>query len=94
MIVFVKNNMPITSSAKKAHRSSLKKRVFNLRRKKAIDNVVKDIKKLVSEKKITEAKNLLPKAQQAIDKAFKTGLLKLNTASRKKSRLMALLKKI
>lgn len=86
--------MPITSSAKKAHRSSLKKRVFNLRRKKAIDNVVKDIKKLVSEKKITEAKNLLPKAQQAIDKAFKTGLLKLNTASRKKSRLMALLKKI
>jgi len=80
--------MPITSSAKKALRGSKKKRVFNLRRKDEMQNVIKEYKKLVLAKKTDEAKKLIPKLQKAIDKAEKRGIIKKNTASRKKSRLM------
>lgn len=79
--------MPITKSAKKALRGSKKKRVFNIRRKTVLKDVVKDMQKLVKEGKKDEATKLLPKAQQAIDKAAKRGIIKKNTAARKKSRL-------
>ncbi|MFA6536453.1 MAG: 30S ribosomal protein S20 [Candidatus Paceibacterota bacterium] len=85
--------MPITSSAKKALRASKRKRVFNLRRQKASDELVKQIRKLVAQKKVSEAKALLPKAYQALDKSAKMKTIKKNTASRKKSRLAKLLKK-
>jgi len=80
--------MPITSSAKKALRSSKRKKVFNLRRKNEMQSVIKEYKKLVSAQKVDEAKKLIPKLQKAIDKSVKTGLIKKNTASRKKSRLI------
>lgn len=80
--------MPITKSAKKALRSSKRKRVFNLRRKNDMQLVVKQYKKLVAAKKNDEAQKLIPKLQQAIDKAAKKGIIKKNTASRKKSRLI------
>ena len=86
--------MAITSSAKKAHRASLKKRVFNLRRKRAIDTVVKEIRKLVSQKKIAEAQKLLPLAYKAYDKAAKEYTIKKGAADRKKSRLAKLLKTV
>lgn len=85
--------MPITKSAKKALRSSDRKRVFNLRRKKGIEHVLREIKKLVKEKKVDEAKKLLPKAYKAIDKASKHNTIGKGNASRKKSRLAAFLKK-
>jgi len=80
--------MPITSSAKKALRASKRKRVFNLRRKNEMQNVIKEYKKLIFAKKINEAQKLIPKLQKAIDKAAKRGLIKKNTAARKKSRLI------
>lgn len=80
--------MPITSSAKKALRSSKTKRTFNLHRKDEMQDVVKEYKKLVLAKKDKEANALIPKLQKAIDKAEKRGIIKKNTASRKKSRLM------
>ncbi len=55
---------------------------------------VKAVKDLVLEKKQSEANKLLPKAYKAIDKALKSGIIKKNTAARKKSRLNALIKKI
>lgn len=85
--------MAITSSAKKAHRASLRKRVFNLRRKRAIDSVVKKIKKLVAEKKIEEARRTLPLAYKAYDKAAKEHTIKKGAADRKKSRLARFLHK-
>lgn len=85
--------MAITSSAKKAIRVSARKRVFNLRRKNAIVDTVKKIKRLIKEKKNREAQTLLPLAYQAIDKALKTKYLKKNTAARKKSRLAKLINK-
>jgi len=84
--------MPITKSAKKALRGSLVKKAMNDRNKKAIKESVKNIEKLVKEKKKDEAKKLLPVAYSAIDKAAKKGVLKKNTASRKKSQLSRITK--
>lgn len=86
--------MAITASAKKAYKASLKKQVFNVRRKRELHNVMKDITSLIVDKKKKEAEALLPKAYKAIDKAAKRGVIKDNTASRKKSRLVAAIKKI
>lgn len=85
--------MAITKSAKKAIRSSAKKRVFNLRRTRAVKDSIKEIDKLLKEGKIDEARKLMSKAQKAIDKAVKMNTMKKNTASRKKSRLSAKIKK-
>ncbi len=85
--------MAITKGAKKAHRASLRKRVFNLRRIRAMRAVVKEVRTLVREGKADEARQKLPRAYQAIDKAAKRGVIKDGTAARKKSRLCALVKK-
>ncbi|MDE2030711.1 MAG: 30S ribosomal protein S20 [Patescibacteria group bacterium] len=84
--------MPITKSAKKALRGSLVKKAANDRNKKAVKEAIKDIEKLVKEKKTSEAKKLLPTAYSTIDKAAKKGVFKKNTASRKKSRLSKITK--
>jgi small subunit ribosomal protein S20 len=85
--------MPITSSAKKALRASKRKHVFNDRRKIAMNEVIKKVKKFVTDKNTKEAMTFLAQAYKAIDKAAKTNLIKKNTASRKKSRLAAIIKK-
>jgi len=85
--------MPITSSAKKALRSSKRKRVFNVRRREAVASVTKDIKKLITAGKKSDAMKLLAQAYKELDKAAKTGFIKKNAASRKKSRLSAFIKK-
>jgi small subunit ribosomal protein S20 len=85
--------MPITKSAKKALKQGEKKKVFNLRRKKKVEDTVKVVKKLVKEGKVKEANALLPKAFSALDKAAKGNTIKDNTAARKKSRLNAFVKK-
>jgi small subunit ribosomal protein S20 len=79
--------MAITSSAKKAIRVSLKKRVFNLRRKNALHDATKALTKALAAKDVAGAEKLLPAAYQAIDKAKKRGVIKANTAARKKSSL-------
>lgn len=84
--------MPITKSAKKALRGSLVKKAMNDRNKKAIKESFKDIEKLIKEKKKDEAKKLLPKAYSVIDKASKRGVIKKNTASRKKAQLSRITK--
>jgi len=84
--------MPITKSAKKALRQSVKRKKGNLQRKRKIKDLVKEIRNLVAQKKIAEAKKLLPQVYKAFDKAAKVKTIKKNTASRKKSRLTKLLK--
>lgn len=86
--------MAITSSAKKALRASKTKRVFNLRRKNAIDRDLKTFRKLVIAKDKAGAAKVLPTVYKALDKAAKTGYIKANTASRLKSRAAAALKKL
>jgi small subunit ribosomal protein S20 len=86
--------MPITKGAEKANRQSQKKRIYNIRRKNVLSDVVKSVTKAVVAGDAAKAKELLPKAYQAIDKAAKRGVIKDNTASRKKSRLTARVKAI
>lgn len=85
--------MPITKSAKKALRQSLKRRDRNLLYKNKMKIPIKEVKKLVFQKKIEEAKKLLPKIYKALDKAGKVGVIKLRTAARKKSRITKLVNK-
>lgn len=80
--------MPITKSAKKALRVSERKKVFNDRRKRTMKEAVKQIRALVKSGKKQEAEQLLPTAYKAIDKSHKRGVIKKNTAARKKSRLV------
>ena len=85
--------MAITKGAKKALRASERKRVFNTRRKNVMNDSVKAVKKLVASGAKVEAEKLISTAYQAIDKAEKRGVIKKNTAARKKSRLVASLKR-
>jgi len=86
--------MPITKSAKKALRQSQKRRIINIKKKKKIKNLIKQVRSLALQKKTDEAKKLLPQLYKALDKAAKTELTKKNTAARKKSRISKLINKI
>ena len=86
--------MAITSSAKKAYRASKKKRVFNLRRKAAVEKQLKEFRRLIAAKNKAEAQKSISSLYQALDKAVKTDYVKANTASRLKSRAMAALAKL
>ncbi len=79
--------MPIIKSAKKRLKQSKKRRSLNLGYKRKMKEIVKEIKELSAKGKKKEASKLLPEAYKAIDKATKRGVIKENTASRKKSRL-------
>ena len=85
--------MAITSSAKKAIRVAQKKRVFNLRRKGVLSATTKTLTKALVAKDVKGAEKLLPAAYKAIDKAMKRGVIKKNTAARKKSRLALSIKR-
>lgn len=87
-------HMPITKSAKKALRVSDRKRVVNIRRKKTVEVAVKSVKKLVVSGEKKAVAGAMSLAYKALDKAAKNGLIKKGAASRKKSRLAALAKKI
>ncbi len=80
--------MAITKSAKKAQHSSVRKGVFNARRKKVMKDFVKKAGQLIAGKKAEEAVALLPKVYQAVDKAVKRGVIKANAAARIKSRIV------
>ena len=79
--------MPITTGAKKALRASENKRVFNLRRTRAMRGAEKEITDLAASGKKDDAAKKLPEAYKAIDKAAKRGVIKKNTAARKKAKL-------
>ena len=80
--------MAITSSAKKAIRVAARRRVFNLRRKRELTDKLKEFRQLITAKKLSEAEKLIPLVYKAIDKAAKGGVLKPNTAARRKSQVV------
>lgn len=82
--------MPITKSAKKALRQSIRKKANNTVQKNTIRDLAKKLKTQVKNKKNNEAKKTLILNIKALDKAVKNNVLKLNTASRKKSKLAKL----
>lgn len=79
--------MAITKSAKKAHRQSLRRKAGNDTRRDALRAAFKGTR--TAKKGDAEA---LAAAYQAIDKAMKRGLIKKNTAARRKAKFAKLLK--
>ena len=79
--------MPITKSAKKSLRQNRRRAIRNIQRKRKIKDLIKEVKKMISQNKTEEAKKLLPEIYKSLDKAAKTKVIKKNTASRKKSRI-------
>jgi ribosomal protein S20 len=74
--------MAITKGAKKAHRQSLRKNAMNQTRKMAVRSAMKTVR--------TAAKGdvkALSEAYKAIDKALKRGIIKKNTAARRKAKV-------
>jgi small subunit ribosomal protein S20 len=87
--------MPITQSAKKAIRGSLRKKAFNDQRKKVMKEIIKKIERIAKaglKGSKVEAVKMLAEAFQAIDKAAQKGVIKKNNAANKKSRLAKLTK--
>lgn len=85
--------MAITSSAKRAIRVAARKRVYNVRRLDTMRESIKDVKKMIIAKKWSDAEKELAVVYKAIDKAAKRGVIKKNTAARKKSRIIAFMRK-
>ncbi len=83
--------MPITQSAQKALRQNLRRKIRNLRKKRTTKKLFKQVKFLLSQEKIKEARKLLPQIYKAIDKSAKTGMIKKNKAAREKSKIAKLL---
>ncbi len=81
-------HMAITKGAKKAHRQSLRKKEINAKRRTALRNALKSVRD--AQKGDTKT---LASAYKAIDKALKRGLIKKNTAARRKAKVSKLLKK-
>jgi small subunit ribosomal protein S20 len=78
--------MAITKGAKKAHRQARRRRVANIERKDAMRAALKGAR--TAPKGDQKA---LAAAYKAIDKALKRGIIKKNTASRRKANVAKLL---
>ncbi|MDF2965566.1 MAG: ribosomal protein [Rickettsiaceae bacterium] len=82
------------SSAKKAYRQTVKKTLINKSRKSMIKTFIKKVESAINSGAKTEASEALVKAQSEIMKGVKNNVLKLNTASRKISRLSLKIKSL
>jgi len=81
------------TSAIKAARQAEKRASVNRGIKTRIHNKIKDFKKLLQKKDISNASNLIKEIHSMLDKAAKKGTLHWKNSARKKARLSALLKK-
>ena len=63
-----------------------------MRRSRAMKDIIKKFTKSVEAGETKAASEMMPQVHKAIDKASKGGVIKANTASRKKSRLAKRLK--
>ena len=85
--------MAILKSAKKALRAAARRKVGNDHRKKTLRETIKKLESFAKNGALDDARALLPLAYKAIDKAVKRGVLKKNTAARRKARVARLFSK-
>jgi len=86
--------MPNKKAAIKHLRQTIKRTASNVIVIKNIKDIVKQGKKAIADNTINEkAHDLMYSLQKAVDKAVKSGILKANTANRRKARFAAMLKK-
>ena len=86
--------MPNIKSAEKRVRIIEKKTMQNNMIKTGYKTITKKFEKAVADKNINEAESLLSEASKKIDQACTKGVIKKNTASRKKSRLAKMLNEL
>jgi small subunit ribosomal protein S20 len=86
--------MPNTKSAGKAMRQSKRRNELNVKIKDKFKAAVKEVKRLISEGKKSEAMEAMKAAMSTLDKASKKKTILKNTASRKKSRLAKAIAKL
>jgi small subunit ribosomal protein S20 len=86
--------MANTVSSVKRIRTTERKTAINRTRKSRLRHKIRSLRRLVAEKKSTEAVAALPSTFSMIDKAAKQGVIKKNAASRYKSRLSARVKAV
>lgn len=79
--------MATSKSGQKSVRQAEARRVFNVRRLRAMKEAIKQVGSFVQSKDAKGAAEVLPQAYKSIDKATKRGILKKNAAARKKSQL-------
>ncbi len=80
-------------SAAKRARQNIKRRLRNRALKSSYKTEIKKFNDLVSEKKLDEAKSMLPLIHKVIDKATTKGVLAKNAASRNKSKITMMFNK-
>ncbi|WP_324667797.1 30S ribosomal protein S20 [Geochorda subterranea] len=85
--------MATTRSAAKRLRQSIKRHLANQAAKSAMKTAIRKCQR-AAQQDLAEAWRLLPLAQKAIDKAAKRGAIHPNQAARRKSRLVAYLKRL
>jgi len=86
--------MPVTKTTKRRPQQNERKRVLNKKRTLEMRKLVKEANTLVEAKELKAVEEMMPKIYKAIDKAAKRGVIKKNTAARKKSRMMKKIKSI
>jgi small subunit ribosomal protein S20 len=85
--------MPNIKSAAKEHRKNIERRAFNNNIEVHIQDLIKKSQKAI-ETKNAKAAELVKQTMKALDKAAQKGVIKKNTAARKKSRLSLRLNKM
>jgi small subunit ribosomal protein S20 len=78
------------SSAEKRHRQSEERRLRNKAVKSAVRTSAKKFVVLAQKKEVAEAEAALTETIKKLDTAARKGIIKKNTASRKKSRMQRL----
>jgi small subunit ribosomal protein S20 len=84
--------MPNTKSAKKELRKNAKQKAYNKEIKNNVKSLIKQSKKAIMAKE-DNARDLVSQTLKALDKSVQKGVLKENSANRKKSRIHKLLNK-
>ncbi|MDP3997589.1 MAG: 30S ribosomal protein S20 [Candidatus Andersenbacteria bacterium] len=86
--------MPQVASAKKALRTSTRRRVINDRWRRKLRESLKAVRVAINAKDKKTASATFLKAQSVIDRAIRHKILKPNTAARKKSRIQKTISRI
>ena len=79
--------MPVHRSAVKRVKQIKKRQIKNRAVKSSLKIKMKKFNKLLDDKKVDDARKILPDLLSAWDKAASQGIIHKNTASRQKSRL-------
>ena len=86
--------MPIKKAAEKALRQTKKRTARNLKIKETIAFLRRSIRKATETKDVKKAEQHVKSLIQVLDKAVQNRVIKLNTGSRTKSRMMKGLNKL